>query len=179
LVREILLSEELVHEYGSYFEDKSMDELDKLAKSFSLCEFTVRARLMFSQLHPAKHLERGLNGGRKAGGLECDRHNVIHMLHVLLYRQLLHLSGCLITHHWPLDLSALRTLLLHALAARQLARDLLGFAVAIGRRVPVGARGLHAINTRLLVGDPRLGPRWRAGDVADGFLDIRDRFDHE
>lgn len=136
-----------------------MDELDELARSFSLCEFIVKAQLIFSQLHPAEHLERVLDGGRKADGLEYDRHNVIHMLHLVLSRQLLHLSGCLVTHHQPLDLPALRTLLLHALAARQLARDLLGFAVAIGRRVPVGARSLHAIDTGLLVGYARLGPR--------------------
>jgi hypothetical protein len=38
LVRELLLSEELVHEFGEYFEGKSMEELEALAKSFSLCE---------------------------------------------------------------------------------------------------------------------------------------------
>ncbi|KAI9635318.1 glycoside hydrolase superfamily [Dioszegia hungarica] len=45
LVREILLSEELVHEYGSYFEGKTMDELDELARSFSLSNCIQRSTL--------------------------------------------------------------------------------------------------------------------------------------
>lgn len=60
LLREILLSvrdqrrfkgesagadseqEELVHEYGAYFEGKSKAELEELAKSFSLCKCAVQ-----------------------------------------------------------------------------------------------------------------------------------------
>lgn len=36
LLREILLSDELIHEYGALFEGKTLEELDNLAKSFSL-----------------------------------------------------------------------------------------------------------------------------------------------
>lgn len=38
VVRETLLSEEMVKEYAGYFRGKGYDELDELAKSFSLGE---------------------------------------------------------------------------------------------------------------------------------------------
>jgi hypothetical protein len=44
-VRNILLSEELVHEYGAYFKGKSLEELDALAKSFSFEHCERRTRL--------------------------------------------------------------------------------------------------------------------------------------
>ncbi|EIW65879.1 hypothetical protein TREMEDRAFT_35989 [Tremella mesenterica DSM 1558] len=45
MVREILLSEELVHEYAQYFCDKSKDELEELAKSFAFENCIQRERL--------------------------------------------------------------------------------------------------------------------------------------
>jgi hypothetical protein len=38
MVRNMLMSEELCHEYAEFFRGKSFDELDALAKSFSLGE---------------------------------------------------------------------------------------------------------------------------------------------
>ncbi|KAL7420963.1 Endo-1,4-beta-xylanase 5 [Cryptotrichosporon argae] len=45
VVRNILISEELVHEYCAYFKGKSLDELDALAKSFSFDNCQQRKRL--------------------------------------------------------------------------------------------------------------------------------------
>ncbi|KAG7532036.1 hypothetical protein FFLO_03911 [Filobasidium floriforme] len=45
LVREILLSEELCDEYASYFKDKTLEELDELAKSFHFDHCQQRTKL--------------------------------------------------------------------------------------------------------------------------------------
>ncbi|GFZ50461.1 hypothetical protein JCM24511_08218 [Saitozyma sp. JCM 24511] len=45
MVRNMLMSEELCHEYAEFFRGKSFDELDALAKSFSLGSCNQRSRL--------------------------------------------------------------------------------------------------------------------------------------
>nr|XP_031861486.1 uncharacterized protein CI109_003090 [Kwoniella shandongensis]KAA5528558.1 hypothetical protein CI109_003090 [Kwoniella shandongensis] len=45
LVRNILLSEELVKEFAGFFKDKTYDELEELAKSFEFAQCTQRTRL--------------------------------------------------------------------------------------------------------------------------------------
>ncbi|WVR08824.1 hypothetical protein IAU60_005882 [Kwoniella sp. DSM 27419] len=45
IVRNILLSEELCHEFGQYFEGLSMEQLDDLAKSFSFSSCKQRTKL--------------------------------------------------------------------------------------------------------------------------------------
>ncbi|KAK8844078.1 hypothetical protein IAR55_006872 [Kwoniella newhampshirensis] len=45
LVRNILLSEELVKEFAGFFKDKTLDELDQLAKSFEFAQCTQRTTL--------------------------------------------------------------------------------------------------------------------------------------
>jgi hypothetical protein len=42
MVRNMLMSEELCHEYAEFFRGKSFDELDALAKSFSLGKTSSR-----------------------------------------------------------------------------------------------------------------------------------------
>lgn len=44
-VRNTLLSEELCHEFAAYFEDKTLGELDALAKSFAFSNCKQRGKL--------------------------------------------------------------------------------------------------------------------------------------
>ncbi|KAK6906345.1 hypothetical protein I203_100330 [Kwoniella mangroviensis CBS 8507] len=61
LVRNILLSEEMVKEYAELFRGKSKEELDELAKSFSFGNCTQRTRLNEILKKDSKRGEKGLN----------------------------------------------------------------------------------------------------------------------
>ncbi len=46
MVRNMLMSEELCHEYAAYYKGKNFEELEELAKSFSFGELRPRKGLM-------------------------------------------------------------------------------------------------------------------------------------
>lgn len=64
-------------------------------------------------------------------------------------------------------LLTLRTLLLHPLAPRRLARQLLDLAVSVALRVALLARGFHRVDAGGLVGFRGGVPGFGAGDCAD------------
>jgi hypothetical protein len=69
-----------------------------------------------------------------------------------------------------LNSSTFRSFLFHSFASCQFACNLLGLSVPVYRRISIGTRRFHAIDSSLLVSGTRFGPSLGTSDTPDRFL---------